>query len=718
VKNNYPQLTVLSDKDEIDEAQETLFSILTSRADKIVHGRVGFPGGDVKGEIYWISDLHFWYMNEYVDKSKPWYDPRLGKSRYWNAFGINKPKENRANVILCEINSPPQGINRRIGGAFAKDSLGNYYLIHRGNLGGYYSKKFFEENYGGEWTTVIDGDRKTDVVVIGPLNETLPERIRDFIYEIKQMKANFGDKQMKDFRSMIKKVLDEYLSAKEESFAGHPLSKLIRDEIPQEIKSIVGEDYIVKGSPGQANWANIPWIAIMDSEVTETVKNGYYVAYLFKENMEGVYLTLMQGVENLRNEYGGDASRILRDRASEFRSRVECKDCLEEISLTEDDEGHPYEDGIIYARYYPRDDLPDSDKLVSDLKKFLEIYMKLKSRGPFHRFLESKGFYFKPEIVENFLLSIKVKPFVILTGNSGTGKTKLAQLYGEYISHGEKRYLIVPVGANWTEKRHIFGYLNIITGKYQSTPALDFIMKAAEDPDNPYLLILDEMNLSHVERYFSDFLSAIESGEPVPLHDDPECDFPQEIKIPENLIVVGTVNVDETTYMFSPKVLDRANTIEFETINPKDYLNDQTKEETHGNLKFLENPLNHNIGMEKIKEDFESMDQIIDELEFFYKELRGPGFDFGFRVVNEILSFMHAAWIYEGKPGEWDNWERYFDAQIKQKILPKIHGPERLLRDTLEKLKEHCKGKFPNSTRKLEEMEETLKVQRYVSFIK
>jgi len=306
-----------------------------------------------------------------------------------------------------------------------------------------------------------------------------------------------------------------------------------------------------------------------------------------------------------------------------------------------------------------------------------------------------------------------------LTGNSGTGKTKLAQLYGEYISDGEKRYLMVPVGANWTEKRHIFGYLNIMTGKYQSTPALDFIRKTREDPDNPYLLILDEMNLSHVERYFSDFLSAIESSEPIPLHDNRECGFEQEIEIPENLIVVGTVNVDETTYMFSPKVLDRANTIEFETTNPKKYLTDQPKQELKGNLRFLENPLNHNIETAKIKEDLNPiLDQITDELEFFYKELKGSGFDFGFRVVNEILSFMHAAWIYQGKPQEWNNWKRYFDAQIKQKILPKIHGPERLLRDTLQKLREHCRGKFPNSEKKLEEMEETLKVQRYVSFIR
>ncbi|HIH61676.1 MAG TPA: restriction endonuclease, partial [Methanobacteriales archaeon] len=111
-------------------------------------------------------------------------------------------------------------------------------------------------------------------------------------------------------------------------------------------------------------------------------------------------------------------------------------------------------------------------------------------------------------------------------------------------------------------------------------------------------------------------------------------------------------------------------------------------------------------------------DELVAELDFFHKTLKGPGFDFGFRVTMEILRFMHAAWVYDGRPRKWDNWERYMDAQIKQKILPKIHGPERLLRDTLEDLRNHCMGRFPESERKLKEMQNTLKTQRYVSFIR
>ena len=136
----------------------------------------------------------------------------------------------------------------------------------------------------------------------------------------------------------------------------------------------------------------------------------------------------------------------------------------------------------------------------------------------------------------------------------------------------------------------------MITNGYMKSNALKLILEAGkpENKDKPFFLILDEMNLSHVERYFADFLSAMESKEEIPLHDsEDEKIIPQSIEIPKNLFVIGTVNVDETTYMFSPKVLDRANVIEFSTIPVKDYmLYGLNQEELNGNIKFLEDPLN------------------------------------------------------------------------------------------------------------------------------
>lgn len=458
----------------------------------------------------------------------------------------------------------------------------------------------------------------------------------------------------------------------------------------------------------------------------------------------------------------------------------------------------------------------------------------------FYKYLISNGYYFDKELIENYLLSLKVKPFEILTGNSGTGKTKLSQLFAKFLSNNkfeeskvvstevrvgksstsggwsisrkvmenlipvlnlekekhhivvdgidddeakfnlntrlffssdevkkhladlreenpdqkinldiivnnivESGYTIVPVGANWTDNTNILGYHNVITDEYQSTPAFELIEQAQQDPNNPYFLILDEMNLSHVERYFADFLSAIESGEEIPLYGNDET-----LKLPENLFIIGTVNVDETTYMFSPKVLDRANTIEFDTLRALDYmLSDVNDDDFKGDVGYLQSPLqDSDISKLNIKDlqeilshiTFENdnlWDILAKELTGFQETLKGSGFDFGFRVINEILRFMVVAWRYENSPIEWNNWERYFDAQIKQKILPKLHGSEKAIGNVLTNLFNICleernnnenprnfevrkeNSKYYTSALKLQNMAKVLSDQRYVSFI-
>lgn len=309
----------------------------------------------------------------------------------------------------------------------------------------------------------------------------------------------------------------------------------------------------------------------------------------------------------------------------------------------------------------------------------------------------------------------------------------------------DPNYKIVPVGANWTENRHVLGFYNVITEEYNETPSYSLIKAAKNDIGSPYFLILDEMNLSHVERYFADFLSAIESGQPIPLYSNDDENY--ELDIPDNLLIVGTVNVDETIYMFSPKVLDRANTIEFPTMAAKEYMNSDFKEFDFKNINYLMNPLEdldvRNMNVYDLKDIFMFIncsegnlwDVLSNELDLFQSILKKINFDFGFRVINEILRFMFVSWRYEDSPQNWENWERYFDAQVKQKILPKLHGSQKAIGQTINELFNAClierknnadarlvdltknDCRYYTSAVKLQNMAKILSNQRYVSFI-
>ncbi len=500
-----------------------------------------------------------------------------------------------------------------------------------------------------------------------------------------------------------------------------------------------------------------------------------------------------------------------------------------------------------------RDDLIEIFKNNFEIIEENRMNYEIEKNGiSFYNYLLKENYYFDKELIENFLLSLKIKPFILCVGNSGTGKTKLSQLFAKYLiektlknKNGEtysvgdesksflasvkvgksainkgwaipredsinlipkmnceesfpalidgipakgkinfnvrffyetddkvknhlkkladenpnqritlkldvpselteketkmledkyydSNYKIIPVGANWTENRHIVGYYNVITNEYQSTPAYDLI-KAANNSTEPHFLILDEMNLSHVERYFADFLSAIESKEKIPLYGE------EELTLPQNLFIIGTVNVDETTYMFSPKVLDRANVIEFETYSAIDYMNNGINLlSPSGNISYLEDPLagNHirdygigelrDLFIEVTAEEQSFWNILTEEIFSFQSILKESGFDFGFRVINEMVRFMAVAWEYEDKPLNFTNWTRYFDACIKQKLLPKLHGSEKIIGETLDELYKKClssavetedMAKYPESYKKLKEMREVLRKQRYVSFI-
>lgn len=569
--------------------------------------------------------------------------------------------------------------------------------------------------------------------------------IRDYCNERNKEERNLINDEMEEKKDEYTEFLTEF-------------KQYINDILPGK----TGISYDIKSSTFAQSADVVPYISMTNPNTDEN----YNLAYLFKPDKSGVYISLgleVNRFKNDKNRLSKDVREKMKNLVNHFREHVKndiSRNNENNIELNKFSENcsfdvdktlaKAYESGNIYCKFYPFNEeentlLPSENELEEDLVEFLELYQHFrnyndyfneikgnyfdnsessnqeednnndKEYDSFYEFLNDKKYHFDKETIENYLLSLKVKPFVILTGNSGTGKTKLSQLFAQYLNH-EKNYKIIPVGANWTENRHILGYYNILKGDSQLTPAY-YLIEHAQSKDYPHFLILDEMNLSHVERYFADFLSAIESGEPIPIHDE------NELEIPENLFIIGTVNVDETTYMFSPKVLDRANTIEFETYSAKDYMNSAFNEnKPKGNISYLENLLEDkeikDMNIQELK-DFinndEFWEELSDEIFKFQDILKKSGFDFGFRVINEITRFMAVAYKYE--PENWEsNWKRYFDAQIKQKMLPKLHGSQKVIGETLEKLLEECE-EYPNSKKKLKEMIDVLEKQRYVSFI-
>lgn len=293
-----------------------------------------------------------------------------------------------------------------------------------------------------------------------------------------------------------------------------------------------------------------------------------------------------------------------------------------------------------------------------------------------------------------FVSSLLAKPFLILTGLSGSGKTKIAQAFTSWICKNDNQFVIIPVGADWTNREHLLGYPNALDNKEYITPenkALDLLISAKENPHLPYFLILDEMNLSHVERYFADFLSAMESGEEIPLHKEPNSisGIPPRIRLPKNLFIIGTVNIDETTHMFSPKVLDRANTIEFR-ITPtemSDFLSSiqeikmETLESKGANMAsaFLKMAKDKSFPKDDINE-------INKELNRFFVELKKAGAEFGYRSATEILRLINQL----SKLNPDLKLDPKLDIAIIQKLLPKLHGSRRKLSSILVTLATIC----------------------------
>lgn len=490
------------------------------------------------------------------------------------------------------------------------------------------------------------------------------------------------------------------------------ISELITRTIPQEISSYLDGKYHVNGSVGKGRATKTPWIAILDKEITTSTREGVYIVFLFSSDYKHVYLTLNQGT-TVPGQFGPRiGKKEIANNSERIRNLLNINDFTLKTDGNADIADERYRLGAIYYTLWNVNNAKEGERV---LKLYLSIYKMYKESFntnpsstiqtqetmtflPFSitsvvESILSTGLIYSETLIKRLAYSLMAKPFVILSGLAGSGKTQLALAFAKCLSENiEEQVCTVSIGADWTNREPLLGYPNALKENEYVLPesgVLQLLMRANADPSKPYFLILDEMNLSVVERYFADFLSAMESGEPIKLWDGNESEedenkyVPKEIHLPKNVFIIGTINVDETTYMFSPKVLDRANVIEFKIAanEMEDYLGKKVNinlEQAYSACADMAVDF-----VTKAQSQVEKDEKNKDILLSFFKELKEVNAEFGYRTVNEISRYLHFS------DGELSA-DSAIDTAILQKLLPKLHGSRKKLVPVLTSLWKLC----------------------------
>lgn len=317
--------------------------------------------------------------------------------------------------------------------------------------------------------------------------------------------------------------------------------------------------------------------------------------------------------------------------------------------------------------------------------------------------IRSHSFVISDTIIRAYHVALHTRPLVVLAGISGTGKTRLTRLYADAIhrisspTHENPYYLLVAVQPDWHSAKDLPGYYNALTGLFHPTPFLRFLLRATADPQQPYFVCFDEMNLARPEYYLAPLLSALETTEHTIDLGTPAEEvttvtgetLQNPFRLPLNVRMTGTVNVDESTYALSDKLLDRANVIELTEVDLEMF------------RKTYPEPIDDRVWSVVVQ---------------VYAVMARVGHPFGYRTITEILRYIEQA---EGVflP------EQALDLQIKQKILPKLRGEEsphlrRALSDLLVLLESSSEDTFPcpQSASKVRRMLERLATDGFTDF--
>ncbi len=360
----------------------------------------------------------------------------------------------------------------------------------------------------------------------------------------------------------------------------------------------------------------------------------------------------------------------------------------------------------------------------------------------------------------NYLSALRTKPFMLLAGISGTGKSRIVRKLAQasttqkyentedrWKDNRPENFELIQVKPNWHNSMDVVGYYSNVAKRYEFPPFIDFIVKAWQDLETPYFLCLDEMNLAPVEQYFAEFLSAIESrsfdadgnyvtdpiikpfkkfgekegkamlkqlfGEADPIDKNPLAVqfYEKGLTLPKNLLVMGTVNMDETTFSFSRKVLDRAmsvvmNEVDYEGFFDGNTENDVAEMDDATRNLLIDSPIR---GLEAENNEADAVKEYLTKIN---EKLNDTPFKLGYRAANEALLYVSAA--YKFNPDA--DIHVALDEFTMMKILSRIEGDKRSIGNLLDELKEVITNDYPKSNEKLEKMAETLKNKQFVSY--
>lgn len=306
-------------------------------------------------------------------------------------------------------------------------------------------------------------------------------------------------------------------------------------------------------------------------------------------------------------------------------------------------------------------------------------------------YIQAKGYTFEPWQVAAFVTAIQTKPFVILAGISGTGKTRLPRLVAE--ATGAAEVVVVPVRPDWTDSSDLLGY-TALDQRFIPGRLLSLCKRAIAEPETQFFFVLDEMNVARVEYYFAEVLSIIENRRVdaasaiVTDSLNPTADGEwADVYLPSNVAIVGTVNMDETTHGFSRKVLDRAFVIELTDVDLTDYGNPAV--ETSPPLKWSADEWR--VRALRLAESQDLTDpvvkQTVDALVEANKALRLAQLQVGYRVRDEAALFCLAARAHRDSFIDTDDTPvSPLDLCIGMKVLPRIQGGGALIGNVLSEL--------------------------------